>query len=154
MILSPSTLELTLGWDLRASTAASAKNGRKLSLVPSRVSKSRLARSRSLAILVTSTSSTLVSCADTCSDSTMRAAMTLRNRLIFSVVPRFGETLTWTVEAAGPGALAGAGATTTVAAAAESRTSCLRIRPPMPVPLIEERSTLLSLASFRTNGVT
>jgi hypothetical protein len=75
VIWSPSTLALTLGWALSASTAASAKKGRKLSLVPSRASKSALALLRSRETLVTSTSTTVVSWAETCSDSTMRLAM-------------------------------------------------------------------------------
>ena len=41
--------------------------------------------------LVTSTSITWVSWADVCSDSTIRLAMTLRSREIFSVVPRSGD---------------------------------------------------------------
>ena len=82
-------LALTVGWALRASTAASAKNGRKLSLVPSRWPKSALARSRNREMRVTSTSTTVVSWAETCSDSTIRRAMVLRSRVIFSVVPRF-----------------------------------------------------------------
>ena len=41
--------------------------------------------------VVRSTSTTVVSWAETCSDSTMRAAMTLRSRDIFSVVPRSGD---------------------------------------------------------------
>src|SRR5205085_2532977 len=37
---------------------------------------------------------------------------------------------------------------------AASSTSCLRIRPPTPVPLTLERSTPFSAASLRTSGVT
>src|SRR6476619_2495861 len=85
-------LALTIGWALSASVAARARNGRKLSFVPSRASKSPLTLARSRATFVRSTSTTVVSWADTCSDSTMRVAMTLRRRLIFSRVPRFGET--------------------------------------------------------------
>src|SRR3569833_2874432 len=78
----------SFGWILSASTAARAKNGRKLSFTPSRAWKSALARSRSRAILVTSASTTVVSCADTFSDSTMWRAIDWRVRDIFSVVPR------------------------------------------------------------------
>ena len=80
-------LALTVGWALRASTAASVKNGKKLSLVPSRWAKSPLARSRSREMRVTSTSTTVVSWAETWSDSTIRRAIVLRSRVIFSVVP-------------------------------------------------------------------
>src|SRR4051794_28224195 len=37
---------------------------------------------------------------------------------------------------------------------AASNTSCLRMRPPTPVPRRPRRSTLCSAASLRTNGVT
>src|SRR5665811_714763 len=88
----------------------------------------------------------------------MRAAMTLRSRLIFSVVPRLGETAVPppVVTAVGADAPAGTAPAVTAARAAEaaSSTSCLRIRPPTPVPLSAARSTLLSLASLRTKGVT
>jgi hypothetical protein len=76
---------------LSASTVAFARNGRNESLTPSRASKASLARVRSRAIRVRSTSTTVVSWADTCRDSTMRVAMTLRSRDIFSLVPRSGE---------------------------------------------------------------
>ena len=79
---------LTFGWALSASTVASAKNGRNESLTPSRASKAALARSRSRAMAVTSASTTVVSCAEVCSDSIMRWAMTCRARDIRSVVPR------------------------------------------------------------------
>ena len=68
--------------------AALAKNGRNESLTPSRASKSSFACCRRLAIRVTSASTTVVSWALTCSDSTMRRAMTARRRDIFSVRPR------------------------------------------------------------------
>ena len=73
---SMSTLALTTGCALSASIVATAKNGRKDSFTPSRASKSCLARARSRAMRVTSTSTTVVSCAEVCSDSTMRVAMT------------------------------------------------------------------------------
>src|SRR4249919_452017 len=76
------------GCTLSASTVASAKKGRKDSLTPSRASKSALARSRSRDIAVTSASTTVVSWAEVCSDSTMRRAMTWRARDMRSVVPR------------------------------------------------------------------
>ena len=160
-------LALTVGWILSASTTAWAKNGRNDSLTPSRVWKSRLARSRSRAILVTSTSTTVVSWADTCSDSTMRWAMTRRRRVIFSVVPRLAAALApgWldgrpaTPPARGGGRRRGAGSGLrrlgcACWALAASSTSCLRIRPPTPVPVTAARSTPCSPASLRTSGVT
>ena len=150
-------LALTVGWALRASTAASAKNGRKLSLVPSRWAKSPLARSRSREMRVTSTSTTVVSWAETCSDSTIRRAIVLRSRDIFSVVPRLrGSTARRrepTRPVPGPPAAAGSGSGA-LAASAAARTSCLRMRPPMPVPVTEARSMPWSAASLRTSGVT
>ncbi len=77
---------------MRASTAAKAKNGRNDSLTPSRSWNGPLARLRSAATRVTSTSTTVVSWADTCRDSTMRWAITLRSRVIFSRVPRLVDT--------------------------------------------------------------
>jgi hypothetical protein len=53
---------------LSASTVAFAKNGRNVRLTPSRSLKPAFARCRSLAIFVTSTSWTCVSCAAICSD--------------------------------------------------------------------------------------
>ena len=55
---------------------AFAKNGRKVSLTPSRRSNSALACARSRAMRVTSTSCTVVSWADTRSDSVIRWAIT------------------------------------------------------------------------------
>ena len=75
-LLAVSMTALSLGCTFSASIAASAKNGRKLSLTPSRASKSCLARDRSRAIAVTSASTTVVSWAEVCSDSTIRCAMT------------------------------------------------------------------------------
>src|SRR3712207_9476562 len=80
--------EFTDGCTLSASMAALAKNGRNDSLTPSRVSKSPFAFDRSRAILVTSASTTVVSWALTCRDSTIRRAMTARRRDSFSVRPR------------------------------------------------------------------
>ena len=57
-------------------------------MTPSRASNAALARSRSRAMAVTSASTTVVSWAEVCSDSTMRWAMTCRARDIRSVVPR------------------------------------------------------------------
>src|SRR6476661_7406746 len=85
-------LALTIGCALRASVAARARKGRKLSLVLSRASKSLFILARRRATLVRSTSTTVVSWVETCSDSTMRVAMTLRSLVIFFWVPRFGET--------------------------------------------------------------
>src|SRR3954468_3445669 len=80
--------ELTAGWPFSASTEAFAKKGRNESLTPSRASKSFLACCRRLAMRVTSASTTVVSWALTCSDSTIRRAITDRSRDIFSVRPR------------------------------------------------------------------
>ena len=115
--------------------------------------------SRSRATLVTSTSTTCVSWAPVCNESTIRSAMILRSRLIFSVVPRRGEGVTAGADPepappdAGAAGAAAAGAGASLALAASS-TSCLRIRPPTPEPDTEERSTLCWLASLRTRGVT
>ena len=79
---------------MSASHTATAKKGRNESFTPSRASKLSFERSRSRAIFVTSTSMTVVNCALTCNDSTMRAAITLRRRDIVTVVPRSGETAT------------------------------------------------------------
>ena len=166
---------LSCGCTLSASTVACAKNGRNVSLTPSRASKSRLARSRSRAIFVTSASTTVVSCAETCSDSTIRLAMTWRGLDIRWVVPRSAEAATaGRLGAAGapgtPGAAAGAagaGCAAACAAAASaaaasaarcwraaSSTSCLRTRPPTPVPVTDSSGTECSTASLRTSGVT
>ena len=102
--------QFTTGWALRASTAARAKNGRNESLVPSRPSKSALASWRSRAILVTSASRNVVSCALVWSDSVRRWAMTLRSRDMFSVRPR-----TWVAEEADTGWSTNAGAGADVA---------------------------------------
>src|SRR5215217_2996809 len=83
-----STEEFTAGWALSASTAAFAKNGRKESLTPSRAAKSFFTWLRRLAIRVTSASTTVVSWALISRDSTIRFAMTVRSRDIFSVRPR------------------------------------------------------------------
>ena len=167
---------LSCGCTLSASTVACAKNGRNVSLTPSRASKSDLARSRSLAIFVTSASTTVVSCAEICSDSTIRLAMTWRGRDIRWVVPRSADAATagrlGAAGAAGTpaGAAAGAAAAGCAAACAAaasaaaasaarcwreaSSTSCLRMRPPTPVPLIDSSGTACSAASLRTSGVT
>ncbi len=105
----------------------------------------------------------MVSWADTCSDSTIRFAITLRSRVIFSVLPRsgLGETgadLSAAGCCAAGGACEAAGAAGSsgfaFAAAAASSTSCLRIRPPTPLPSSEVRSTPCSAAILRTSGVT
>src|SRR5262249_8704672 len=67
--------------------AASAKNGRNESLTPSRASKAAFARSRSRVIAVTSASTTVVSWAEVCSDSTMRRAMSCPARDLRSAGP-------------------------------------------------------------------
>ena len=170
---------LSAGCTLSASIVACAKNGRNVSLTPSRAWNASLARSRSLAMFVTSTSTTVVSCAEVCRDSIIRLAMTWRGRDIRWVLPRSADG---TIEgragaAAGAGALgasAGAAWAAAVASAAAaaaaawaaasasaarctraaSRTSCLRIRPPTPVPAIASSGTACSAASLRTSGVT
>ena len=65
-----------------------AKNGRNDSFTPSRASKSLFAAVRSRAILVTSTSTTVVSWAEVCRDWIIRAAIRARRRESFSVRPR------------------------------------------------------------------
>ncbi|CAB4881781.1 unannotated protein [freshwater metagenome] len=158
---------LTCGYCLRASTAALQKNGRNESLTPSRASKFAFTVLRRREMPVTSTSITVVSCAEVWSDSTMRSAMTLRRRGIFSVRPRRGETSAGAgvfaeavaagAEGAVVGTLAGAGADDAGAAdrpAAAARTSCLRTRPPTPVPMTVDRSMPSWAASRRTSGVT
>ena len=125
-------------------------------MTPSRASKSPLARSRSRAIFVTSTSTTVVSCADVCSDSTMRWAMSRRSRVIFSVVPRLADSDAATPWPrgrrggrcrllGGPARLTGPGRVQHVLLAdpaADARAGERR------------RSTPCSLASLRTSGVT
>ena len=108
---------------------------------------------------MTSTSTTWVSCAEVCSESTIRSEMILRSRETFSVVPRSGEGVGAAAAAGCPvdavGAVAdAAGASAASAALAASRTSCLRIRPPTPVPATVARSTPCWVASLRTSGVT
>ena len=79
--------------------------------------------------------------------------MTARSRDSFSVRPRTdvsGVAAGDGVRAAGAEA-AGAGA---AACSAAAITSCLRIRPPTPVPETLLRSTPRSAASRRTSGVT
>ena len=150
---------------MSASVAAWTKKGRKVSFVPFLARKSFLARARRAAMRVTSTSTTVVSWAEVCSDSIMRVAMTWRRRLIFWVVPRtsvstagLAEGLAAAAGAAGAAATGAAAAAAALrassAAAAAASTSCLRIRPPTPVPVTVVRSTPLSRASLRTIGVT
>ncbi len=117
---------------------------------------------------MTSASTTVVSCALVCSDSVIRLAMTPRSRDIFSVRPRSGDGSTRGAAAAGASAGAAAAAARPLLVAgsgsacgwvawrdrAASSTSCLRIRPPTPVPRMPARSTSCSAASLRTSGVT
>ena len=128
-------------------------------MTPSRASKSPLARSRSRAILVTSTSTTVVSCAETCSDSTIRWAMTLRSRDIFSVVPRSAATSRRPAAAAPPepaagprgGSRRGGG----LLAAFGGVEHVLLADPATDAGAGDvERSTPCSVASRRTSGVT
>ncbi len=89
----------------------------------------------------------------------MRAAMTLRRRLIFSVVPRLFACGAIAAACLGAGAAlpgdsgAGVAASGAGGGAAASSTSCLRIRPPTPEPLTEAKSMPASAASLRTSGV-
>jgi hypothetical protein len=131
---------------------------------------------------VTSASTTVVSCADTRSDSTIRCAITWRGLDIRWVVPRSEDGATagraagaaggaagddgpsgirwacWGTTAAGASwgacGACGAGACDPRWARAASMTSCLRIRPPTPVPVTVSRFTECSAASLRTRGVT
>src|SRR6478609_9235334 len=110
----PSTVALTIGKACSASTAATAKNGRNDSLSPVFDWKSALTLSRYEDSLVTSTSTTVVSCAVACIEATARSAMTFRSRDMGWVVPRNGDTSTAAdaagAEAAGAGAAAAAAA--------------------------------------------
>ena len=155
---------LTFGYTFSASTAALVMNGRYDRLAPSRALKSSLALARIREMSVRSTSTVAVSWAETCSDSTIRLAMVLRSRDIFSVVPR--SVARARPPAASPrrpepsAARGGSGSGRPAASAAflassaAASTSCLRTRPPTPVPVTEDRSTLCSAASLRTSGVT
>src|SRR6478735_3286209 len=88
---SVSIVALSDGCCLSASIAALAKNGRYVSFTPSRARKSAFRLSRMRAMLVTSTSTTWVSWAEVWRESTIRSAMILRRREIFSVLPRSGD---------------------------------------------------------------
>lgn len=88
---------------------------------------------RRAATFVTSTSTTVVSCAVDCIETTARSAMTLRRRDMDSLVPRSGE--------ASRGFRVGALEVAVPPLSAASSTSCLRMRPPTPVPDTVERST-------------
>ena len=116
---------------------------------------------------VTSTSCTVVSWADTRSDSVIRCAITCRSRGIFTVVPGSGAPLAGVGSGRRSGACEAAAAGRAGAAcsfscsfaraaafSAAARTSCLRIRPPTPEPESVDRSTPFSAASLRTSGVT
>ena len=122
--------------------------------------KSALAWSRSLAIRVTSTSTTVVSCAETCSDSTIRRAMTRAHAGSASRCGRAaGSAAGFGRRRGGRGGRGGRRGGRRrpwppAAFSAASSTSCLRIRPPTPVPVSEARSTPCSAASLRTSGVT
>src|SRR4051794_14245975 len=135
-----STEEFTAGWALSASTAALAKNGRNDSLTPSRAAKSFFTLFRRFAIRVTSASTTVVSWALISSDSTIRLAMTVRSRDIFSVRPRRAESGVAAGEgvfdAAGEAAAAGAEAGWAGLSAA-ARAALLRVRPPTPVAVTQ-----------------
>ncbi|CAB5146766.1 unannotated protein [freshwater metagenome] len=86
----------------------------------------------------------------------MRSAITLRSLVIFTVVPRRGETAIGArfagVEDAAEVTAERVGEAATLGAAA--KISSLRIRPPTPVPLIVARFTPDSAANLRTIGVT
>src|SRR5450759_581570 len=132
-------LALTFGCDLSASTAAIAKNGRKVSLAPSRASNAAFALARRRATFVTSTSTTVVSCAPCFSDSTIRWATIVLSRDIFSVVPRSGETSVGVLTTGGSTGRGGvtvdaeAAASAALAAAAEAAASASTVTPPRPV---------------------
>ena len=109
---------------------------------------------------MTSTSITVVNWAEIFSDSTIRSAITLRNLVIVTEVPRSGETAIGVFGADEVVAYeAGAFEITwadgaEAAAGAAAKISSLRIRPPTPVPLMVARFTPASAANLRTIGVT
>ena len=105
----------------------------KFSFVPVAAVKRAWMFLRISAIRVTSTSTTVVSCADEIIDATARSASTLRSLDIGSLVPRSALTGvgTWAAE--------GADDVPTEAEPA-AMTSSLRIRPPTPVPETRDRS--------------
>ena len=150
-MLSPSTVALMIGNARSASAAASVKNGRKLSFAPVFAWNAAFTSSRNAATLVTSTSTTVVSCAIVCIETTARSATTLRSRDIGTVVPRRVEVSSC---GAGVGVTPDAAVATGAPPATAASTSCLRMRPPTPVPVMPSRSTPLSFASLRTIGVT
>ena len=85
--------------------------------------------------------------------------MILRSRDIFSVVPRSGDGVTagGCCRLGGRGRRGGGsrrGRGLLRGLAPPSSTSCLRIRPPTPVPVTVARSTPCWVASLRTSGVT
>ena len=94
----------------------------------------------------------MVNCAETASDSTIRAAITLRSRDMVTVVPRSGDAATGE-DVRGAEGVDGTDDATAAGLAAAS-TSSRRIRPPIPVPRTEARFTPRSDASLRTIGVT
>lgn len=167
-LLSSENDAFSLGCCLRASATALVMNGRYVRFTPACCWKEALAFLRSCTMRVTSTSCTWVSWVDRSRDSRMRWAMTWRMRGAFSTSPRTeGSTEEL---AAGADAAAGAddgaaaseacsaGASDPPAAACEASaaasTSCLRMRPPTPVPRTVDRSTLSWWARRRTSGVT
>ena len=85
----------------------------------------------------------------------MRAAITLRNLDIVTVVPRSGETATGIGALAIEGVGAAEGVGNVVAGfATAAKTSSFLILPPTPVPFTFARFTPFSAASFLTIGVT
>ena len=86
------------------------------------------------AIRVTSTSTTVVSCAEETIEATARSANTLRSLDIGSLVPRRLLIGAGTCAAAGDDEAADGVDPAAI-------TSSLRIRPPTPVPTTRERST-------------
>jgi hypothetical protein len=120
-----------------------------------------------------STSTTVVSCAEIFSESTIRSAMTRRSRESFSVLPRSaGEACEGAVGAGEVGAVCAAGVLGVVGmdggwdvtgarvgvdagrgkVASEVMMSSRVMRPPRPVPVIVLKSTLFSRAILRTRG--
>ena len=139
-------------------------------MTPSRASKSALARcAQPRRSRVTSTSTTVVSWAETCSDSTIRCGDDLAQprHLLGTCRAAAGPPALRCRRSRRAGAAGAAGAAGRPAAAAArgrlARRACARppparpacgSRPPTPVPVSAARSTPCSAASLRTSGVT
>ena len=172
---------LSFGCTLSASTAACAKNGRNVSLTPSRASKS------CLGALPQPGDVRDVRLDD---GGELRGGLQRLDHPLGDDLARAGTSAGWcraarTATSAGrarrrgrrgaagrrwrllgwrpalrrrPAACCGRGLAAAASAArwlrAASSTSCLRMRPPTPVPLIDSSGTECSAASLRTSGVT